>query len=95
MNALNVTVVEQLGEVIEELNTRTDVNTIVLEGAGKAFVAGADIKFFVDKINDSSFSDIEEFTKNGHRVLELIEKSPHTTIALTTGLALGLSLIHI
>ena len=29
MNALNVTVVEQLGEVIEELNTRTDVNTIV------------------------------------------------------------------
>ena len=89
MNALNVTVVDQLGEVIEELNSRTDVNTIVLEGAGKAFVAGADVKFFVDMINEGSFSNIEEFTKSGHRVLELIEKSPHTTIALTTGLALG------
>ena len=89
MNALNVTVVGQLGDVMEGLNSRTDVSTIVLEGAGKAFVAGADVKFFVDKIEEGSFSEIEDFTKDGHRVLGLIECSPHTTIALTTGLALG------
>ena len=89
MNALNVTVVGQLGDVMEGLNSRSDVSTIVLEGAGKAFVAGADVKFFVDKIEEDSFSEIEDFTKDGHRVLGLIEGSPHTTIALTTGLALG------
>ena len=89
MNALNVTVVGQLGDVMEDLNSRSDVSTIVLEGAGKAFVAGADVKFFVDKIEEDSFSEIEDFTKDGHRVLGLIEGSPHTTIALTTGLALG------
>ena len=89
MNALNVTVVGQLGDVMEALNARSDVSTIVLEGAGKAFVAGADVKFFVDKIEEDSFSEIEDFTKDGHRVLGLIEGSPHTTIALTTGLALG------
>jgi len=89
MNALNVTVVGQLGDVIEDLNSRSDVSTIVLEGAGKAFVAGADVKFFVDKIEEDSFSEIEDFTKDGHRVLGMIEGSPHTTIALTTGLALG------
>ena len=89
MNALNVTVVSQLGDAIEGLNSRSDVSTIVLEGAGKAFVAGADVKFFVDKIEEGSFSEIEDFTKDGHRVLDLIEGSPHTTIALTTGLALG------
>jgi len=89
MNALNVTVVGQLGDVMEALNSRSDVSTIVLEGAGKAFVAGADVKFFVDKIEEDSFSEIEDFTKDGHRVLGLIEGSPHTTIALTTGLALG------
>ena len=48
MNALNVTVVSQLGEALDRLNARNDVTTIVLEGAGKAFVAGADVKFFVD-----------------------------------------------
>ena len=45
MNALNVTVVGQLGDVMEGLNSRSDVSTVVLEGAGKAFVAGADVKF--------------------------------------------------
>ena len=89
MNALNVAVVSQLGDAIESLNSRSDVSTIVLEGAGKAFVAGADVKFFVDKIDEGSFSELEDFTKDGHRVLGLIEDSPHTTIALTTGLALG------
>jgi len=89
MNALNVTVVAQLGDAIDGLNSREDVHTIVLEGAGKAFVAGADVKFFVDKIRSDSFDDIYDFTAHGHKVLNSIENSPKTTIALTTGLALG------
>jgi len=89
MNALNVKVMNQLGEAIESLNARTDVDTIVLEGAGKAFVAGADVKFFVDMIAQDNFQRIYEFTADGHAVLNSIEASPHTTIALTTGLTLG------
>ena len=89
MNALNVDVVRQLGEAIDQLNGRQDINMIVLEGAGKAFVAGADVKFFVDKINEDSFTDIESFTKDGHRVFDSIEASPHTTVALTNGITLG------
>jgi len=89
MNALNVTVVSQLGEALDELNSRDDVATIVLEGAGKAFVAGADVKFFVDKIQADGIGDIYDFTANGHSVLDKLESSPKTTIALTTGLALG------
>jgi enoyl-CoA hydratase/3-hydroxyacyl-CoA dehydrogenase len=89
MNALNVTVMSQLGEAIESLNARNDVNTIVLEGAGKAFVAGADVKFFVDMISQDNFQRLYDFTADGHKVLNSIESSPHTTIALATGLALG------
>ena len=89
MNALNQTMVSQLGEVIAQANSRDDVTTIVLDGAGKAFVAGADVKFFVDKIRADSISEIFEFTRHGHEVLNLLEASPKTTIALTTGLALG------
>jgi len=89
MNALNETLVAQLGAVLDDLNSDSSVTTIVLEGAGKAFVAGADVKFFVDKIRANSFPDIYEFTANGHDVLDKLENSPKTTIALTTGLALG------
>ena len=89
MNALNVKLVTELGDVIDGLNQNNSVNTIVLEGAGKAFVAGADVKFFVDKINEDSFQEIYDFTAHGHEVLNKIENSPKVTIALTTGLALG------
>ena len=89
MNALNETVIEQLGHAITAVNSNDAVHTLVLDGAGKAFVAGADVKFFVDKIRSDSIDDIVEFTSNGHKVLNSIENSPKTTIALTTGLALG------
>ncbi|MDP6943553.1 MAG: enoyl-CoA hydratase/isomerase family protein, partial [Myxococcota bacterium] len=62
MNALNVTVVSQLGEILDGLNARDDVTAIALEGAGKAFVAGADVKFFVDKIRAGAIQDIYDFT---------------------------------
>jgi len=89
MNALNGTVVEQLGALVDNLNEDTSIHTIVLEGAGKAFVAGADVKFFVDRLDENAFPKIYEFTAEGHNVLAKIENSPKTTVALTTGLALG------
>ena len=89
MNALNVSLVSQLGKIMDQINSRGDISTVVFEGAGKAFVAGADVKFFVDKLRDDSFQDIYEFTSDGHDVFNSIEKCEKTTIALTTGLALG------
>ena len=89
MNALNIDLVNELGGKIDELNLRDDVSTIIIEGSGKAFVAGADVKFFVDKIRDDSFQEIYDFTAFGHEVLSKIENSPKITIALTTGLTLG------
>ncbi|HII57451.1 MAG TPA: 3-hydroxyacyl-CoA dehydrogenase/enoyl-CoA hydratase family protein, partial [Candidatus Poseidoniaceae archaeon] len=89
MNALNETVIKQLGQAVDAVNGNSAVHTVVLDGAGKAFVAGADVKFFVDKIRSNAIEDIVEFTSNGHKVLNSIENSSKTTVALTTGLALG------
>lgn len=89
MNALNEVVVQQLTAAVEAANGDDAVSTIVLDGAGKAFVAGADVKFFVDKIRSDDIPDIEKFTENGHTLLAALEDSTKTTIALTTGLALG------
>ncbi len=89
MNALNEVVVEQLTQAVQAANANDAVTTIVLDGAGKAFVAGADVKFFVDKIRSDSIPDIEVFTENGHVLLSALEDSTKPTVALTTGLALG------
>jgi enoyl-CoA hydratase/3-hydroxyacyl-CoA dehydrogenase len=89
MNALNETVVAQLRQRFKEARADADVKTIVFQGAGKAFVAGADIKYFVDKIKADKIADIAEFTRKGHELLLDIENSDKLTIALLDGLSLG------
>jgi enoyl-CoA hydratase/3-hydroxyacyl-CoA dehydrogenase len=89
MNALNETVVAQLTRRFEEAEKSPDVKAIVFQGAGKAFVAGADIKYFVDKIKADKIADIVEFTRQGHELLLKIENSDKLTIALLDGLSLG------
>ena len=79
MNALNVTVVQQLTQAVAAANAHPDVHTIVLDGAGKAFVAGADVKFFVDKIRADAIPDIYDFTAEGHELLNMLETSSKTT----------------
>jgi len=89
MNALNETVVAQLTRRFEEAEKNPDVKAIVLQGAGKAFGAGADIKYFVDKIKADQIADIVEFTRKGHELLLKMENSDKLTIALLDGLSLG------
>jgi enoyl-CoA hydratase / 3-hydroxyacyl-CoA dehydrogenase len=89
MNALNEVTVEQLGVRFAEAQADPKVKAIVLQGAGKAFVAGADIRFFISKIKSDRISDIVDFTRKGHELLLAIENSPKPTIALLDGLSLG------
>jgi hypothetical protein len=43
LNALNAATIADLGAAIDELRGRDDVAGVILTGAGRAFVAGADI----------------------------------------------------
>ena len=89
MNALNEQVVAQLGSRFTDAESCPDVKAIVIQGAGKAFVAGADIRYFVNKIKADRISDIVDFTRKGHEVFLKIENSSKLTIALLDGLSLG------
>ncbi|HHP7235945.1 MAG TPA: 3-hydroxyacyl-CoA dehydrogenase NAD-binding domain-containing protein [Desulfobacterales bacterium] len=89
MNALNEAVVEQLEAQFDRAETDPEVKAIVFQGAGKAFVAGADIRYFVDKIRADRIEDIVAFTRRGHQLLLRIENTPKLTVALLDGLSLG------
>ncbi len=89
MNALNETVVAQLDERFTEAEKDPDVRAIVFRGAGKAFVAGADIRYFVKKIKADRIQDIIEFTRKGHELFLRIENSAKPTIAILDGLSMG------
>ncbi len=89
MNALNPAVVDQLAREFDQAEKDPSVNGIVIQAAGKEFVAGADIGFFVKNMKNDNFKAIYEFTRQGHELLKRIEESPRTTIALLDGLSLG------
>jgi enoyl-CoA hydratase/3-hydroxyacyl-CoA dehydrogenase len=89
MNALNETLVAQLDQRFTEAEKCADVKAIVFQGAGKAFVAGADIRYFVNNIKANRIPDIVGFTRKGHELFLRIENSSKLTIALLDGLSLG------
>jgi enoyl-CoA hydratase/3-hydroxyacyl-CoA dehydrogenase len=89
MNAINEEVISQLDKQFTAANENPNVKAIVLEGAGKAFVAGADIPYFIKKIEQNKIDDICKFTRYGHSVLNKIDTSRKPVIAKLDGLALG------
>ena len=89
MNPLGEKVMNQLDHCVDELNARSDIKKIFIHGKGKAFIAGADIKFFCDAIAADDLQRIQAFTEFGQQVLNKISASDKVTYAYLDGLALG------
>lgn len=89
MNPLNEETVEQLGRRLDELERDAGIDTIVVSGRGKAFVAGADVKLFVDSMAKGDLDRIYRFTEHGQQVLARLAGSKKKTVAYLNGLTLG------
>jgi len=89
LNALDEQTMRQLEHHFDKAEQDPDIHSILITGAGKAFVAGADIRFFVKKIRNDRICDIESFTQYGQSVFNKIDKSSKKVIAIINGLALG------
>lgn len=89
LNALNEVTVGQLADRFDAAEKDPKVEAIVLQGAGKAFVAGADIRYFIQNIQKNRLDDTAAFTRGGHELLLRIENSEKITVAVLDGLSLG------
>jgi enoyl-CoA hydratase/3-hydroxyacyl-CoA dehydrogenase len=88
LNALNVQVGQQLMSAIERARVSGKRATVLAAG-GKAFVAGADIKFFVENLEKGSFEPIYHFARVGQDVYRTLCGKRQPTIARVQGLCLG------
>jgi enoyl-CoA hydratase/3-hydroxyacyl-CoA dehydrogenase len=89
MNALSETVITQLTDAFRRAADDFAVRGIVIAGSGKAFVAGADIRFFVRSIDARDFNRIVRFTRAGQDLLSAIGACPKLVVARLHGMALG------
>ena len=85
LNALNAEVITELEEAISEVESNEDIRALCITGAGRSFVAGADIKA-------QSVLDIDggrKWGQRGARLFRRIEKLEIPTVAAVNGFALG------
>ena len=85
LNALNDATIGELGKAIDEARSRDDVGGVILTGAGRAFVAGADIS----ELSAQGPFDARERALRGQAVFRKFETSPKPTLAAVNGFALG------
>ncbi|MEO6526891.1 MAG: enoyl-CoA hydratase-related protein [Gemmatimonadaceae bacterium] len=85
LNALNDALMAELSLAIDEAVRRPDVGAVLLTGAGRAFVAGADIGELVDQTATEGKARAER----GQRTFRKFERSPKPTLAAVNGFALG------
>lgn len=85
LNALNDATITEIGRAVETLIADRDVGGMILTGAGRAFVAGADIGVLATQ----SPVEARERARHGQAVFRRIEMSSKPVIAAVNGFALG------
>ena len=86
LNALNKTVIRELGEAVEEIYVNPLIRAAIITGAGtRAFAAGADISGFAGLSTEEGMA----LAKQGLDVFFSIENAPKPIVAAVNGFALG------
>lgn len=86
LNALNIETLQDIQMGIREVKENPALRVLILTGAGdKAFVAGADIS----EMRGMNPIEAVNFSKMGHRTLNMIQDLDRPVIAAVNGFALG------
>lgn len=87
MNAMDDVMMKELADVFEALKDDRTVQVLMIQGAGRAFSAGGDIKAMV---NPDSPLDIGKVMVDVSRLAKALYTLPQITIAVVHGAAAGL-----
>ena len=85
LNALNTPMLQELEKVIDQVEADDEIYVCVLTGAGRSFVAGADI----GEMSDFGAVEGKKFGDYGNSVFLKIENMTKPIIAAINGFALG------
>lgn len=85
LNALNSEILRELNVAFDELADDNDIRVVIITGADRSFVAGANIK----EMAEMDYQQAKTFGEFGSSVFRKIETCPKPVIAAVNGFALG------
>ena len=85
LNAMNALMMREIIAALEDLHADPAVRVGIITGAGKAFMAGADLKEYAAQTPQQ----FDDFTWRGRHLYNLIESSNKPIIAAVNGFAFG------
>jgi enoyl-CoA hydratase len=85
LNALNRAMLEALDATIDAVSQDAGIRALVVTGAGRAFIAGADIA----EMQSMTPLEAEAFSALAHGIFARLEALPIVSIAAVNGFALG------
>lgn len=89
MNAMDGVMMKELADVFESLKKDMTVQVLIIQGAGRAFSAGGDIKAMLDPDSPMEIGDV---MGDVSRLASALYTLPQITIAAVHGAAAGLGL---
>ena len=87
-NAFNATMISEIANAFQEINSRKDLRVVVLTGNGQSFCAGADLNWMRDVMNFSYEENLKD-SLNLAEMFHLMFSCPLPTIARVNGPAIG------
>ncbi len=85
LNALNAEMVQETTHALKALQTQPEVRVLMLTGQGRAFIAGADVRQFLEFDSVRAY----EFARQAQELVNLLEALPIPVMAAVNGFALG------
>ncbi len=85
LNALNIEVMSEINDAMDIIEADENLLVVVITGAGRSFVAGADI----NEMANYTAAEAKSFSRHGNSTFINLTRFPRPTIAAINGFALG------
>jgi enoyl-CoA hydratase len=85
LNALSTTVATETLDALRSIGSNPDVRVLILTGAGRAFIAGADIA----EMEAKTAEEARIYSELGHTCMNTLQDLPQPVIAAINGFCLG------
>lgn len=89
LNAFFGSMRDQIAEGLEELGADESVRVVIVTGRGRAFCAGADVKYMSHLLEDGDYDEANALVEAGRRVIQAVTGMPKPVIAAINGPAAG------